>query len=99
MVVPDETLDVVAAEVVGPDLLGPGIEPPAAHVEAALVIGDPADRPDGRERVVAWCPLPVERDLRRAEPSRVVQRSVDPDGSRRALDGEGRRPRHLADNL
>src|SRR3989454_6164540 len=91
VVVEDEALDVVAAEVAGPDLRGMGIERATADVEAIGVIRNPAHRPHGWRRVVARCPLPFERNLGCAAPSRVVEQAVQPDGPRGGPDRERRR--------
>ncbi len=96
VVVEDEAVDVVAAEVAGPDLRGMGIERATADVEAIGVIRDPADRPHGWRRVVARCPLPIERNLGRAAPSRVVERAVQSDGPLSGPDRKRRRGGQVA---
>src|SRR5207249_11591733 len=88
--------DVVAAEVVGPDLRGMGIEGATAGVEVIGVIRDPADRPNGRGRVVTGRPLPVEGNLGCAAPPRVVERAVESDRPGGGPDRERRRRRRVA---
>src|SRR2546422_7999267 len=96
VVVEDEAIDVVSAEVVGPDLRGMGIDGATADVEVIGIIRDPADRPNGRRRVVAGRPLPVERNRGCAAPPRVVERAVESDRPGGGPDREGRRRRHAA---
>src|SRR6266849_583572 len=96
VIVENEAINVVSAEVVGPDLRGMGIEGATADIEVIGVIRDPAHRPHRWGRVVTGRPLPVEGNLGCAAPPRVVERAVESDRPGRGPDRERRWGRHAA---